>query len=167
MLFFSVIATLLIAFALGVVLFKNPIYSALSLIANMILIAVLFADLQAHFLAAVQIVVYAGAIMVLVMFVLMLLNIKVEPISSVSASLYLISGGALGLVFVLLMGAQLFDQFGRALPVASANFGTVKSIGALLFTKYLFPFEAASVLIMAGIVGAVMLAKREHGGKRV
>lgn len=166
MLLFIVCALVMLLSALAVITLDNPIYSALSLIANMLCVAVLFADLNAHFLAVVQVVVYAGAIMVLVMFVLMLLNIKLEPLARGSSMAYSVCAGFLGIVFAALLSNQFIENFAKRADTAHVDLGTVKSIGDVLYTRYLFPFEAASVLIMAGIVGAVLLSKRQQGGKQ-
>lgn len=161
---FYILAALLVLSALGVVLMRNPIHSALFLIANLLLVAGVYAALAAHFLAVVQVIVYAGAIMVLVVFVIMLLNIKQEKPG--------VSGWTLGIVSVAIGTAFLYGfahviqaQFGNKTLVITENVGTVANIGKLLYSDYVFPFEAASVLIMAGIVGATMLAKRNYKKK--
>ena len=158
-LFFSV---LIISTSLGVLLLKNPVYSALSLIACLLSVAGVFAMMDAHFLAVVQIVVYAGAIMVLVLFVLMLLNLKIENTNS---KMFIPGSIAIALaVFVvfgflnLLPGGLVPDKF-VAMQIPS---GDAKSIGELLFKDYLFPFEFASVLIMSALVGAVLLGKTKY-----
>lgn len=144
----------------GVVSFRNPIHSALALVANLLSVAGLFALLDAHFLAAVQIIVYAGAIIVLVVFVLMLLNIKVEPVNKISPT-FALSSVLTGALFLLII-VPLLNQAFRAFPDPKQPIeGTMEAMGKIVYTKYLFPFEAASVLIMAAIVGAVMLAKKK------
>lgn len=162
---FLVLMLLSVGTAIGVVAMRNPIHSALCLIGNLLTVAGIFAALDAHFLAVVQIIVYAGAIMVLVLFVLMLLNIKVEN-SPRGGTAYVAASVLIGAAFALFLVPAIGDLLEDArIPLstsvsATPDFGTVKQIGRELFTKYLFPFEAASVLIMAAIVGAVMLAKR-------
>ena len=158
-------AFLMIASALGVVCFKNAIYSGLCLIVNLLGVAALFASLNAHFLSAVQVIVYAGAIMVLVMFVLMLVNARAEK-PHWTAFAYLVAGG----LFALL----LFSQFAALLSPGRAVFqisetsrvtGSVAEMGRALFRDYVFLFEVASVLILASIAGAYWLAKsRKSGG---
>ena len=161
MFMFWIFAVLLTLSACGVVLFRNPIHSALSLIFNMITIAALFASLNAHFLAAVQIIVYAGAVMVLVIFVLMLLNAKEED--SKDHSPLLVGLATLVVIMLVVMFApRLFSAF-LVLPDGTSAFaGTMKDIGLLLYTRYVLPFEAASVLIMVAVAGAVMLSKRRY-----
>jgi NADH-quinone oxidoreductase subunit J len=161
---FLIISLLLTVSAVGVVVFKNPIYSALCLIANLLGVACIFAMLDAHFLATVQVVVYAGAIMVLVLFVLMLLNIKVESIKRVSKA-YIIASVFFGLsfmYFLLPLIHSVFSDFSGGSTQSTEIIGGVKNIGEVLYTKYVFPFEATSVLILAALVGAVMLGKRDY-----
>lgn len=151
---------MLLASAIGVVLFRNVLYSALCLIINLLVVAALFATLGAHFLATVQIIVYAGAIMVLVVFLIMLLNLKVEnpkKFGLIYSFMTLITAGAfLWCVIPLIHGAfKVFPE--NNIPVQ----GTVKAIGQVLYRDYIYPFEATSLLILAAIVGAVMLAKRD------
>ena len=157
--FLSVVA---IFSALMVVTAKNPVYSVLWLIATFFAISGHYILLNAQFLAIVNIIVYAGAIMVLFLFVLMFLNLKKEnepkhvPKMTIGAA---IAGGALFLVIV----AALKDAF-LAKPMIDSNSpaaGLVENLGNLLFTKYVLPFEVSSVLFLAAMVGAVLLAKRE------
>ena len=161
MLIFTIMALIVVASAIGVVAFRNPIHSALSLVTNLLTIAGLFAQLDAHFLAAVQIIVYAGAIMVLVLFVLMLLNVKTEEPKGwalVFTSLVVVAG----CIFAALIIPTLNTAF-EVFPDPKGDVvGSAVNIGRVLYTEYLFPFEAASVLIMAAIVGAVMLARRRY-----
>lgn len=175
---FFIISLFIVVSALAVVLFRNPIHSALSLVVNLVCVAALFATLDAHFLAVVQIIVYAGAIMVLVVFVLMLLNLKIEKLKRKESIWYGV-GALLALSFVALLIPVLNEFFIAVHPPAAnpsivgqgvsqgAGDGDAKSIGALLFTKYVFTFELASVLIMAALVGAVMLAKRNYNTSKV
>lgn len=152
--------------AVGVVAFKNPVNSALSLVANLLTVAGFFAMLEAHFLAAVQVVVYAGAIMVLVLFILLLLNLKVETRTMKENILTGVSI-VVGIAFLGVMVPYVHDAF-SVFPAnpdplrGEALQGTVEAIGRILFTKYLFLFQAAGLLLMVGIVGAVMLAKRTY-----
>jgi len=149
----------------AVVYFRNPIFSALSLVVNLLMVAGLYATLNAHFLAVAQIVVYAGAIMVLVLFVLMLLNVQAESKRGARPATLVFSGLA-ALLFMLLVIPIISDTFSNVAPAVLEaneihNVGSVKNIGELLYTRYMLPFELASLIIMVGIVGAVMLAKRE------
>jgi len=164
---FLPLAALLIASALGVVLSRNPIRSALSLVATLFLLAVMFVLLDAHLVAALQIIVYAGAIMVLFLFVIMLLNLQQEPHEEGQAGQRIAAWVAAGLV-LLTMAVGLW----RVLPGASGpegsgavpeGFGSTAAVSERLFTQFLLPFEITSVLLLVAIVGAVVLAKRRLG----
>lgn len=157
---FSILALIILFTALGVIIAHNPINSALCLIVNMMAIAGLFALLDAHFLAAVQIIVYAGAVMVLVLFVLMLLNLKVETPrkrSPLFIGMCVVSG-----VLFIAIGVPILQGAFKFTPDTYPTFsGSMETIGKDLYTTYIFPFEASSILLMAAISGAVMLAKRK------
>lgn len=152
------------ASALLVVTRSNPVSSALSLVLCLFFVACLYAMMGAHFIAAVQVIVYAGAIVVLFLFVIMLLNLETEPraapgkAGAVRAALAI--GG--GVLFVCFAGAAARG----AGSLASAEGGglrppvSIEDVGVILFTKYLFPFEIASLLLLVAIVGTVVLAKK-------
>jgi NADH-quinone oxidoreductase subunit J len=164
---FTIASLLAICGAIGVVALVNPIYSALSLLVTLLGVATIFANLGAHFLAIAQITVYAGAIMVLVLFVLMLLNVKYER-RSVGQLLGTLGAIFVGAGFLYLVIPILHDSFyklpagdlGRIGFELAGSEGTVKNIGRLLFTKYLFTFEVASILLIVAIVGAVLVSRR-------
>jgi NADH-quinone oxidoreductase subunit J len=152
--------------AIGVIAMRNPFYSVLALVTHLLSLAILFLLLQAQFVAAAQIVVYAGAVMVLYVFVVSYVGGQGEPMSSVGPGL----GGA-GLVLciglfvelsIALLGSGLhaIDTDGAKL---GAGFGTPGQIGQLLLTKFLLPFEIASYLLLVAAVGAVVLARRRRG----
>lgn len=163
---FAVLAGGLLAASLGVVLARHPIRSALSLVVAMVLLAVMFVTLDAHLIAALQIIVYAGAIMVLFLFVIMLLNLQEEPRFTAGVR-HLGIGSALGLLFLgvvarLLVargGAAPADGPGMAAPVP-AGFGDIEAVGERLFTQFLLSFEITGVLLLVATIGAVVLAKR-------
>jgi len=140
---------------------RNPLYSAISLIGVFISLACLYVTLAAPFIAAVQVIVYAGAIMVLVVFVIMLLNVEAEERPMRLRSLIPI---AVGLAAVLFAEAVFIIFFVHASPSTPtdniSNVGLTASIGAGLFTSYLLPFEITSVLLLMAIVGAMSLARR-------
>jgi NADH-quinone oxidoreductase subunit J len=150
--------------AICVVGLRNPLYSAFSLVVNLLAVAGLYAAMDAHFLAVTQVVVYAGAIMVLVLFVLMLLNLKSESgrkLGFVRSATAL----AIGVTVILSTLPPVLRQFENLSPIElvdsmKASEGTVKAIGEQLYTKYVAQFEIASLVLLIGIVGAVMLAKR-------
>lgn len=159
---FWVFALATVASAIGVILYKNPIASAMSLVACFFFLAGIYVLLWAHTIAVLQVMVYAGAIMVLFTFVIMLLNLQQdERTQTLSLSR---AGGLLGCV--ALLGA-LFTAF-RKLPAAPdwtqnaaqlQSFGTLGHLGKVLYTEWLFPFEAVSLLLLVAIVGAVVVAK--------
>ncbi len=142
---------------------RNPVMSAMCLIANFFCIASLYLLLKAQFLAVIQVVVYTGAIMVLVVFVIMLLNLGEEQKLSEKLGAAKVLGFALGLGFIAEM-AYLFSVSGQndmALSGQAEMIGSVEGIGSALFGKYLLPFEITSLLLLAAMVGAVILAKKK------
>jgi len=166
---FIIFATVAVISALSVILQRNPIYSAIGLIATLCSLAGLFLTLSAQFIAAIQIVVYAGAIMVLFVFVIMLLNVRAEEarldrqkfLKYLAAPLFL---ALLAEVYYVIRTVAdppvVLPATGTAPP--ELILGTVESIGSAMFTSYLLPFEATSVLILMAIVGAMHLARRER-----
>lgn len=160
---FIIFAGLAIGCAIGVVTQSNPLYSAISLIGVFIALASLYVTLAAPFIAAVQVIVYAGAIMVLVIFVIMLLNVEhVEPRRK---RLRFLAPVAIGMAAILI-GETAFILYsvqtsGNKFPAgAVSDVGLTHSIGIGLFTTYLLPFEITSVLLLMAIVGAMSLARR-------
>jgi NADH-quinone oxidoreductase subunit J len=148
--------------ALLMVTNKKPVRAAMSLIMTMIFLAGLYVLLDAHLIAALQIIVYAGAIMVLFLFVIMLLNLQEKEglLSGNTLALQLVSVLVVGLVFVTMVSLVKTHGSSMAVGGGASDFGTTKAVGMMLFTEYLLPFEIASVLLLAAIVGAVILAKR-------
>ena len=160
---FVAFAVLTLGSAAGVVVLKNPIACAMSLVATFFFLAGIYVLLLAHTIAVLQVLVYAGAIMVLFLFVIMLLSLTdVGPASKITFSRLV--GGASALA---LLGALLFALFRIAPsrmdwvndPRALASFGSIKRVGELLYTSFLLPFEAVSLLLLAAIVCAVVVAK--------
>jgi NADH-quinone oxidoreductase subunit J len=162
--FFYFLSFLTVLSALMVILSRNPIHSVLYLILTFFTLSGHYILLNAQFLAAVNIIVYAGAIMVLFLFVIMFLNVKdihEESKTSLTKIAAAIVGGT---VFVILFGAYRKT----VMPVSDPNtfnsqVGMIESLGKLLFREYLLPFELASILLLVAMVGAVMLGKREIG----
>jgi NADH-quinone oxidoreductase subunit J len=159
---FFLFAGLAIACAISLVYHKNPLYSAISLVGVLISLACIYVTLAAPFIAAVQILIYAGAIMVLVVFVIMLLNLDEDkPVVNRLPHLYAI-GGVLGLV-LLAQTFFIFYAVHRA-PKQAVNtdetVGKTLSIGAGMYTEYLLPVEIVGILLLMAIVGAVILARR-------
>ena len=159
--FFYLFAFLTLCTALGVITFRNPVSSALSLIGSFFGIAALYAILSAHLLAVIQILVYAGAIMVLFVFVIMLLNLKEEEIEEKRPSfLYKIGVGLLSLGFLTVLLSLFRELFVFFIPVEK-SYGTIRQIGSVLFSNYFFPFEFISLLIVVGLIGTILLAKKK------
>jgi NADH-quinone oxidoreductase subunit J len=165
-LLFFAFAAIAVAGALLLILAREPIHSALSVVVVMIALAALYLLLGAEFIAAVQIIVYAGAIMVLFVFVIMLLNAGVEERTNWS-SIAKYAGVPLA-IFLLLWLAHWMAHAGAGVGIANGA-GTVantavstRALSELLFQKYLFPFEATSILILIAILGALVLAKRDE-----
>jgi len=160
--FFFLFAIVAIASSLEVVMQRSPLYSAIALVFTMASLAANFVLLKAQFLAAIQIIVYAGAIIVLFVFVIMLLNVRAEEsrLDRFGALRFIAVPSAL-VLFLGAFAAIRFSNLDTLSPSpASAAAGTTERIAELMFTKYLLPFEAASVLIMMAIVGALVLASR-------
>ena len=160
--FFFLFAAIAVGSALEVVMQRNPLYSALALIVTFASLAANYILLKAQFIAAIQIIVYAGAIIVLFVFVIMLLNVRTEE-SRLDRYTFLkwIVTPSVGVLFA---GAFVVIRTSELEKVAESSashlVGTAERIGRDLFTDYLLPFEAASVLIMMAIVGAYVLAQR-------
>src|SRR5687767_2627882 len=166
---FYIFAALLVLSSLGVVGQRNPMYSVMLLITSFGALAGLYVLLDAPFSAVTQIIIYAGAIMVLFLFVVMLLNVpREEPAPPAVSALLGPTGMRIGIVLSLLLGAEViwallrvgragFREDSDALAVSS-----VANIGQALFTRHAFAFEATSILILVAMVGAIVLARREH-----
>src|SRR5436190_1628799 len=160
---FWVFAVATIGSALGVVVLKNPISSAMALVATFFFLAGIYVLLWAHTVAALQVLVYAGAIMVLFLFVIMLLSMT-ETGPSVQLSFSRILGGlAVAALFAVLVMAlrkvPSGDLSWTSDATRLASFGSIKEVGAVMYTQWLFPFEAVSLLLLVAIVGAVVVAK--------
>lgn len=169
LLFFGYFAGMIVATSVLVVALRNPVYSALSLLIMFFHVAGLFVTLHAEFLAAVQIIVYAGAILVLYLFVVMLLNVKQDDryhsqwriagfvcIPLLIEAIMLLSGST---------GRGSTD--GRGFPLHAHEAlptDNTLAIGEILYSTYLFPFEVASLVLLVAMIGAIVLAKRDTGG---
>jgi NADH-quinone oxidoreductase subunit J len=162
--FFFLFAGLAIGCAISMVAQRNPLYGAISLIGVFISLAALYVTLAAPFIAAVQIIVYAGAIMVLVVFVIMLLNVEQEERPNIR--LRFLVPTAVFLAGIMVAEAAFVFYFVQAAPesgrvvLSESDVGLTSSIGSALFTTYLLPFEITSILLLMAIVGAMTLARR-------
>ena len=158
MAFISIVASLLL------VTRKNPIHSALFLVLNLICVAVLYLLLSSQFIAIIQVVVYAGAIVMLIVFVIMLLDLEEELRAGLKIIYSKVIGGFLALLFLLgilysVVAKSPTGKVGSAYTPENVN-ANVKAVGQMLLTQYLFPFEIISILLVAAIIGAVILSKK-------
>jgi len=167
---FAIAAAVVLAGAIGVVVARNPVHSALMLVMTLFGVAVLFVEQQANFLAAVQVIVYAGAIVVLFLFVIMFLGVDREESlekEPLRAQRPLAVGlMVLGLAGLLVMGFGAHWSVGTrsvAGPARGQSGGDVAALGRSVFTTYLFAFEVTSALLVIAVVGAVVLARRPGG----
>lgn len=157
---FYVLAFVILTCSAAVVVAPSPIHSALCLAVVMLGVSGIFALLGAHFLAVAQLIVYAGAIVVLILFVVMLLDVKKEPLKKSALPLAFLA--ALAAAFLVVLLVSCFDQaFGTA-AARPAVPGSAAAVGGLLFREYLLAFEAASLLLIGALAGAVMLARRSR-----
>jgi NADH-quinone oxidoreductase subunit J len=162
--FFLLFAAVAVITALMVVLARNPVHSALALMACFLQISAIFVLLEAPFLAVVQIFVYVGAIMVLFLFVIMMIDVREAVLQR-----FLPGGNLPALVLLVLLGVEMLvlvvssDRFSATEPVARGDGDQIRELSTTLFTDYLLPFEVASVILLAALVGAIVLARKESG----
>jgi NADH-quinone oxidoreductase subunit J len=162
--FFYFLSFLTVLSALMVILSRNPIHSVLYLILTFFTLSGHYILLNAQFLAAVNIIVYAGAIMVLFLFVIMFLNMKQDHEEAKTNLTKIAATIVGGTVFVILFGAYRKSIIPSYNPEQfDSQIGMIENLGALLFRDYLLPFELVSILLLVAMVGAVMLGKREIG----
>ena len=161
-LLFWIFAAVMLIFGVSVIAQPNPVSSALSLVVSFIALAVLFVSLDAFFIGIIQILVYAGAVMVLFLFIIMLLDLhtaqrrRIKPVTIIGG--VLIAGLFVGQLVTVL---AVFPEGHRAAPALSAPVNDVQSVGKILFTSYNLPFQIVAVLILVATVGVVVLSKRE------
>lgn len=158
---FYIVSGLALSSAGYFVFAKNPLYAILSLIVTFFSIAGLYILLNAQFLGIIQIIVYAGAIMVLFLYILMMLNLNKQDESKKHNINKFVGIFAVGILFIGILGAYRGLIIEQANGNIDATVGLTKNLGKLLFNQYVLPFEIASVLIFAGIVGAVLIGKRD------
>lgn len=157
-LFFG-LALLAVLGALGLIIFKHPMNGAMSFVVTLISLAGLYALLSAKLIFAIQLIVYAGAIMSLIVFIIMFLNIQEKDLPLDPNRWFYVAGG----IVVVAPIAGLLINISRTLPATEVTvfddgFGSVKEVGQLLFTQWLLPFEIVSILLLVALVGAVVLA---------
>lgn len=159
---FAILAIIAVASAFATVSLKNPVHSAFALVVHFFMLSGLYLTLNAQFLAVIQVLVYAGAIMVLVIFVIMLLNLGTEESIRLKWSPRSYIGVALGLGLLAVFGAMLISSNPNMTFMAekAAEMSSVQNLGRVLYSDYIFPVEAIAILLLAAIVGAIVLAKR-------
>lgn len=158
---FYLVAFLSIFFSLLVIFSKNPVHSVLYLIVTFFTFTIHYILLNAQFLAIVNFIVYMGAIMVLFLFVLMLLNLN-EETEPLKPTLLKVAGVVAGMcLLVTLAGSLKALSVSEPVVLQNANLGLVKNLGKVLFNQFLLPFEISSLLLLSAMVGAVLLAKKE------
>ena len=167
---FIIAALIAVAASLLMVTRKNPIHSALWMIVTFFSMAIIYLLLNAQFIAVAQVMVYAGAIMMLILFVIMLVQMEKgldgEESGRSGAPKLKVAGAVITVILFLevLFGALFYQMTGRQGDYSIEmvkNVGNVRTVGSLLYGQYLFPFEIASLLLLVGIVGAVVIAKRK------
>ncbi len=156
---FLVLAALTVASALTVVVHKNPVHGACALVVTLFLLSVFFVGLDAQLVAALQVIVYAGAIVVLFLFVIMLLNLQKEQRATGGALLVATATGA-GIALAALVATALRRTTPTGATTVPPGFGHTEALSRTLFTTYLLPFELTSVLLLVAIVGAVALGRK-------
>jgi len=160
---FWIFSLLMLVFGVAVVINRNPVASALSLVVSFLGLAGLFMSLDAYFVGIIQVLVYAGAVMVLFLFIIMLLDLRAEERRGVSR-LPLFGGSAVALallvqIFYVIHNLKSAHQ--TFPPLAKSTFDDVQSIGLLLFGNYNLPFQIIGVLVLVATIGVVLLSKRE------
>lgn len=158
---FGILAFMAIMFGLMVVFSRNPVNSVLYLVLTFFCIAGHYLLLNAQFLAVVHIAVYAGAIMVLFLFVIMLMNLNQDNEPQRTMISKVIAGVIGGLLLLVVVGALRGSEQLAITRYGHSEIGLVRNLGRVLFDEYLFPFEIVSVLLLAALVGAIMIGKKE------
>jgi NADH-quinone oxidoreductase subunit J len=160
---FWIFALLMLVFGAAVIINRNPVASALSLVVSFLGLAALFMSLDAYFIGIIQVLVYAGAVMVLFLFIIMLLDLRVEERRPIN---WLASAGGIAVSLALLV--QIFFVIGHLEaagkpfpPLARSTIDDVRNVGLLLFTNYNLPFQIIGVLVLVATIGAVLLSRRE------
>lgn len=164
-LFFTYFAFMITGLSILVVTRKNPVHSVLFMLVLFVHIAVLYLFLNAEFLAAIQIIIYAGAILVLFLFVIMLLNLRKEETEKRFHKYwflcFIVAAGFMVFLIAILNKISVFPPLGNYSIQRIQSEGSIMTVGKILYTEYLLPFEIASVILLVAIVGAVVLAKKK------
>lgn len=165
LLFFLLVGAVSLAAALGVVTSRQPVHSALFLLTNFATLAVLYITLDAQFLAAAQVIVYAGGIVILILFVIMLIGGDTNDFSAGQRAWSRTVGIALGVILLLTVSySALARMMGPSEETAALlQGGTPKAVGTALFTKYVLPFELIALLLLVALIGALVLGRQQEG----
>lgn len=152
--------------ALGLIIFRHPMNGAMSFLITLISIAGLYALLSAKLLFALQLIVYAGAIMSMIVFIIMFLNIQPEELPAEKTKVIYLVGGAVAVLPVAFFLIKVIKRLpNMPISFASDGFGGVKEVGLIFFTEWLVPFEIVSILLLVALVGAVVLAGKREKNK--
>ena len=163
---FLVFSVLSVLGALGLVLFRHPMSGAMSLIVTMISLAGLYALLSAKLIFVLQLIVYAGAIMSLILFIIMFLNIQISDLPEEKGRFYYLIGGIVLIIPIALFLIKVVKSLpGSEITIIGSGFGGVKEVGLILFQDWLLPFEIVSILLLVSLVGAVVLAGKRRLSK--
>jgi NADH-quinone oxidoreductase subunit J len=157
---FWIFSLLMLIFGAAVIFLRSPVSSALSLVVSLVFMAALFVTLDAFFIGVVQVLVYAGAVMVLFLFVIMLLDIKAEERRKIQR--FSVAAGAIAVAAItgIFVKSLFAAKPGANLPAPAADGATIP-LGKLLFTQYLLPFEIVSILLLVAMVGVILLSKKD------
>ena len=155
------LALLIVLSAFVVILHRNPVTSAVALALNLVAISGVYMVLGAQFIGLLQIIVYAGAIMVLILFVIMLLNLREEAREHPAGTFQRVLAPLAALSFAVIVSRAIWVSVPSSFPAKTEGFGTAMSIGRELFTRFYYPFEAISLLLVVAMIGSVLLAKRK------
>ena len=165
-LLFNGFAFLAVLGALGLVLFRHPMNGAMSLVVTMVSLAGLYALLSAKLIFALQLIVYAGAIMSLILFIIMFLNIQEQDLPEECGRWYYLIGGIVVIAPIALFLIKIVKTLpGSQATIVGGGFGGIKEVGLVLFQDWLLPFEIVSILLLIALVGAVVLAGKRRLGK--
>lgn len=163
-LFFIAVGAVALAAAVGVVVSRMPVHSALFLLMHFAMLAALYITMDAQFLGAIQVIIYAGGIVILILFVIMLIGSeKIEARAGHRPWIPWVALG-LGIILLLALAVSLVQAFGGVVPNSTAlQGGTPVVVGLELYTKYILPFELVGVLLLVALIGALLLARRTRG----
>ncbi len=165
-LLFNGFAILAVLGAVGLVLFRHPMNGAMSLVVTMVALAGLYALLSAKLIFALQLIVYAGAIMSLILFIIMFLNLQEKDLPEESGRWYYLLGGVVVIAPIALFLIKIVKTLpGSEATIVGGGFGGIKEVGLVLFQDWLLPFEIVSILLLIALVGAVVLAGKRRLGK--